>query len=168
MATGFDRDVVIIGAGIFGLSVAWSCIKRGMSVTIVEKDTVGAGASGGVVGALSPNVPENWSPKKQFQLDSLLSAEAHWTEVDEASGMSSGYGRLGRIIPITNARGLEHAEIRVEDAKSLWDGKASGTLKIPLNLMAGLRRMRPLSALSTKTCQPASTHASPVCRYQKL
>lgn len=124
MATGFDRDVVIIGAGIFGLSVAWSCVVRGMSVTIVEKDTIGAGASGGVMGALSPNVPENWSPKKQFQLDALLSAEAHWDEVDKVSGVSSGYGRLGRIIPILNARGLEHAVIRVEDAKSLWDGEA--------------------------------------------
>ncbi len=124
MATGFDTDVVVIGAGIFGLSVAWSCIKRGMTVTIVEKDTIGAGASGGVVGALSPNVPENWSPKKQFQLDALLTAQDHWAEIDAASGLPSGYGRLGRIIPITNARGLEHAQIRTEDAKSLWDGEA--------------------------------------------
>ena len=124
MATGFDKDVVVIGAGIFGLSVAWSCIKRGLSVTIVEKATIGAGASGGVVGTLSPNVPENWSPKKQFQLDALLTAQAHWAEIDASSDLSSGYGRLGRIIPITNARGLEHAQIRTEDAKSLWDGEA--------------------------------------------
>ncbi|MGE4610119.1 MAG: FAD-dependent oxidoreductase [Paracoccaceae bacterium] len=124
MTTGFDIDVVVIGAGIFGLSVAWSCLKRGMSVTIVEKATIGAGASGGVMGALSPNVPENWSPKKQFQLDALLTAEAHWAGIDAISGLPSGYGRLGRIIPITNARGLEHAEIRTEDAKSLWDGEA--------------------------------------------
>ncbi len=124
MATGFDNDVVVIGAGIFGLSVAWACVKRGLSVTIVEKDTVGAGASGGVMGALSPNVPENWSPKKQFQLDALLTAQSHWAEVDAISGLPSGYGRLGRIIPITNARGLEHAETRVEDAKSLWGGEA--------------------------------------------
>ena len=124
MATGFDKDVVVIGAGIFGLSVAWACVNRGLSVTIVEKDTIAAGASGGVVGALSPNVPENWSPKKQFQLDALLTAEVHWAEVDKASGLRSGYGRLGRIIPITNARGLEHAQIRTEDAKSLWDSEA--------------------------------------------
>lgn len=124
MATGFDNDVVVIGAGIFGLSVAWACVKRGLSVTIVEKDTIGAGASGGVMGALSPNVPENWSPKKQFQLDALLTAQSHWAEIDAISGLPSGYGRLGRIIPITNARGLEHAEIRVEDAKSLWEGEA--------------------------------------------
>ncbi|OUS07447.1 hypothetical protein A9Q96_05935 [Rhodobacterales bacterium 52_120_T64] len=124
MATGFDKDVVVIGAGIFGLSVAWACIKLGMSVTVVEKTTIAAGASGGVVGALSPNVPENWSPKKQFQLDALLSAQAHWAEIDATSGLPSGYGRLGRIIPITNARGLEHAQIRTDDAKSLWDGEA--------------------------------------------
>ena len=124
-------DVVVIGAGIFGLSVAWACIKRGLSVTVVEKDTIGAGASGGVVGALSPNVPENWSPKKQFQLDALLTAQDHWAEVDRTSGLPSGYGRLGRIIPITNARGLEHAQIRTEDAKSLWVGEAWWNVENP-------------------------------------
>ena len=55
----------------------------------------GAGASGGIVGALAPHVPENWNDKKAFQLDSLLMAEAFWAEVADAGGGAPGYARLG-------------------------------------------------------------------------
>ena len=39
------------------------------------------GLAGGLVGALSPHVPEQWNTKKQFQLESLLMAEAFWAGV---------------------------------------------------------------------------------------
>ncbi len=124
MAIEFERDVIVIGGGIFGLSCAWSCVKRGLSVTLVEKSTIGSGASGGIMGTLSPNVPETWSPKKQFQLDALLSAEAHWNEIEAISTLPTGYGRVGRLIPIVDERALGHANIRQEDAKTLWQGQA--------------------------------------------
>jgi len=125
MATGFQRDVVIIGGGIFGLTTAWACVQRGMSVTVLEKASIGAGASGGVMGAMSPNVPETWSPKKQFQLDALLSAADFWQGVEAVSGLPSGYGRVGRLLPIIDARGLEHARIREQDALELWQDVAT-------------------------------------------
>ena len=62
-------DVTIYGAGVFGLSIAWSCITRGAKVRVIEKKSVGAGSSGGPVGALSPHTPDNWNVKKQFQLN---------------------------------------------------------------------------------------------------
>ncbi len=124
MAMDSKRDVIVVGGGIFGLSVAWSCIKRGLSVTLLEKASIGAGASGGIMGAMSPNVPENWSPKKQFQVDALLSAADHWREVDSVSGISSGYGRIGRVLPIADEKALNFAKIREVDAKTLWGGKA--------------------------------------------
>ena len=67
-------DLTVRGAGIFGLSVAWEAARRGARVLVIEATRIGAGASGGVVGALSPHVPENWNAKKAFQLDSLLMA----------------------------------------------------------------------------------------------
>ena len=66
------------GAGIFGLSVAWACLKRGARVRVVDPGGPGTGSSGGLVGALAPHVPENWNPKKAFQLDSLLMADGFW------------------------------------------------------------------------------------------
>ncbi len=113
-----------MGAGIFGLSVAWACARRGARVRVLDRRGVGAGASGGVVGALAPHVPENWNPKKAFQLDSLLMAEDFWRGVDAASGLSSGYGRLGRVQPVTDSQALETARAREAGARALWRGAA--------------------------------------------
>jgi glycine/D-amino acid oxidase-like deaminating enzyme len=118
-------DVTIYGAGIFGLCVAWSCVKRGAKVQIIDPNGLGTGASGGVVGALAPHVPERWDSKKAFQLESLMMSPKYWSEIEEISGMPSGYGRFGRLQPIGNANLLELAQIRHVDAKELWQGQAA-------------------------------------------
>ncbi|MCK8485171.1 FAD-binding oxidoreductase [Aliiroseovarius sp. S2029] len=117
-------DVTIYGAGIFGLSVAWSCVKRGAKVRVIDPHGVGAGSSGGLVGALAPHVPERWNTKKAFQFDSLIMAEEYWAEVEAVSGLSSGYGRTGRLQPIADARQLALARDRKAEAATLWQGKA--------------------------------------------
>ena len=83
-------DVTVRGAGIFGLSVAWACARRGARVRVIDPFGVGAGSSGGVVGALSPHVPEAWNAKKAVQLESLLMAGDWWAEVERAAGVASG------------------------------------------------------------------------------
>jgi glycine oxidase len=117
-------DVTVRGAGIFGLSVAWICAGRGARVRVVDPFGPGAGSSGGVVGALAPHVPENWNPKKAFQLDSLLMAERFWQEVETRGGVSAGYGRTGRLQPVLDERALVLAHARAESAASLWQGRA--------------------------------------------
>ena len=118
-------DVTIFGAGIFGLSIAFVCQSRGASVQVIDPHGVGAGASGGVVGALAPHVPENWNPKKAFQLDSLLMAEPFWAEVEEVSGQPAGYARSGRVQPIADDAALALAQKRAETAKDLWGDHAT-------------------------------------------
>ncbi len=117
-------DVTVRGAGIFGLSIAWSCLRRGARVRIIDPHGAGAGASGGLLGALAPHVPENWNEKKAFQFESLLMAESFWAEVDHVSGWSSGYGRTGRLQPILDQRQLEQARARAQTAATLWQGRA--------------------------------------------
>lgn len=112
------------GAGIFGLSIAWACVQRGARVQIIDRNGAGSGSSGGIVGALAPHVPEKWSPKKQFQLDSLLMAEQFWAGVQAAGGASAGYARTGRLQPILNERGLELAHARRADAHAYWGDSA--------------------------------------------
>jgi len=119
-------DVTVRGAGIFGLSVAWACLARGARVRVIDPGGPGAGASGGLVGALAPHVPEQWNPKKQFQLESLLMAGAFWAEVAEVSGEDPGYARLGRVqpLPAGDAAALARARERAEGAAGVWRGAA--------------------------------------------
>lgn len=117
-------DVTVKGAGIFGLSIAWACLRRGALVRVVDPNGVAAGASGGIVGALAPHSPDNWNAKKAFQFDSLQMAERFWTEVEEVGGQRSGYGRVGRLQPVLDDRSLQNALQRAEDAKTNWQGIA--------------------------------------------
>lgn len=117
-------DLTVYGAGIFGLSIAYEAARRGARVRVIETVAVGAGSSGGIVGALAPHVPENWNDKKAFQLDSLLMAQEFWAGVEGASGLSTGYARLGRVQPLADAAAADLARAREVGAKGLWQGRA--------------------------------------------
>ena len=113
-------DLVIVGGGIMGLWAALRGCRRGLSVTLVERDTIGAGASGGLLGALMPHTPDRWSPKKQLQFEALLSLEGEIANLEDETGLRAGYRRAGRLIPLPKphlaamARGHEH------DAAVAW------------------------------------------------
>jgi glycine oxidase len=117
-------DVTVLGAGIFGLSVAWACVQRGASVRVIDPQGPGAGSSGGIVGALAPHVPEQWNEKKAFQFDSLLMAADFWAGVEAASGLPSGYARTGRLQPLADQAAVDLARARGRGAADLWQGQA--------------------------------------------
>ena len=108
-----------------GLTLAWHCLNLGASVRVIDPNGVANGASGGIVGALAPHVPENWNTKKQFQLESLLYSQHFWQAVDEVSGLNSGYRRSGRLQPLMDDAGVTLARRRKESAKDLWKNFAS-------------------------------------------
>jgi glycine oxidase len=117
-------DVTVKGAGIFGLSIAWACVERGARVRVIDPNGTGGGASGGIVGALAPHVPENWNGKKEFQFQSLIAAEDFWKHVENYAGIETSYARTGRVQPLADARAVELAQAREETARELWRGKA--------------------------------------------
>jgi len=105
-------DITVRGAGVFGLAIAWSCLLRGASVQVIDPAGPGAGASGGIVGALAPHVPENWNDKKAFQLASggrpdtgLCAHRAPATAQDGRHGTGRS-ARRRRQGPLAGARGL--------------------------------------------------------------
>ena len=51
-----DAHVVVIGAGMLGLSTAWFLQERGARVTVVERSGVAAGSSWGNAGWISPGL----------------------------------------------------------------------------------------------------------------
>jgi glycine/D-amino acid oxidase-like deaminating enzyme len=118
-------DLTVRGAGIFGLSIAWEALRRGARVRVVDPGGPGAGASGGVVGALAPHTPDGWNEKKQFQLESLLMAEAWWAEIAAVSGAVTGYGRTGRLQPLADPEALALARAREVSAAEVWGAAAT-------------------------------------------
>ncbi len=117
-------DVTIMGAGVFGLSVGYACAVRGAAVQIIDPNGVASGASGGLVGALAPHVPENWNSKKAFQFESLMMADAFWTEVQALTGHDVGYARSGRLQPLADDAAVDLARNRAVTAAELWEGRA--------------------------------------------
>ncbi|MCY3675884.1 MAG: FAD-binding oxidoreductase [Rhodobacteraceae bacterium] len=117
-------DLEIVGMGVFGLSIAWECSKRGARVSVVDHQHYQRSSSYGLVGALTPHVPEPWESKKQFQFDSLLMAEDWWKEVYSASDIDPHYCRCGRLQPIMDKKGYELAKLRSDEAQTNWKRQA--------------------------------------------
>lgn len=113
-------DVTVRGAGVFGLAVAWACAARGARVRVIDPAGPGAGASGGLVGALCPHVPERWDAVKDFQFRSLRMAGAWWDAVARAGGVDPGYGRIGRLQPLPDAAAVARARARAPEAARRW------------------------------------------------
>jgi glycine oxidase len=89
-------------------------------VRVLDRAGVGAGASGGPVGALAPHVPDGWSPRKALQRDALLAAGAYWRGVAQEAGRDPGHARLGRLMPLRTPADLAGALARREAATARW------------------------------------------------
>ena len=53
---GLTRQVAVVGAGMVGLATAWFLQEAGVQVTVYERDQIGAGASWGNAGWLTPGL----------------------------------------------------------------------------------------------------------------
>jgi len=75
---GEPRSAIVVGAGIVGLSTAWFLQERGVSVTVVDRTGVAAGASWGNAGWISPGlaIPLNEPTVLRYGLRSLLNPTA--------------------------------------------------------------------------------------------
>jgi D-amino-acid dehydrogenase len=82
-----DADVVVLGAGIVGVSTAIAARERGFSVVLVDRREVGSETSYGNAGVLSSgsifplNVPSLWDslPKYLFNRHPALRWDPLWS-----------------------------------------------------------------------------------------
>lgn len=97
-----EFDVLVVGGGIIGCWTAYKAGKRGLKTLLIDQDQIGAGASGGVLGALMPHMPERWDGKKQFQFEALHALPDEIKLLEDETSLSCGYYQCGRIAPIMN------------------------------------------------------------------
>lgn len=97
-----DRDateVAVIGGGVVGLSCAFELARRGRSVTVLEREAVGFGASTVAAGMLTPSFEVELTPPSlvELQLDSLRRYASFIAEIEAAGGLSCEYRDEGTL-----------------------------------------------------------------------
>ena len=113
-------ELLVVGGGIMGLWAARAAAQRGMTVRLVDGKGIGSGASGGLLGALMPHMPDRWNAKKQFQFDALVTIEEEIAALEAQTGLSTGYRRTGRLIPLPKPHLRDIALRHEEDARGRW------------------------------------------------
>jgi glycine oxidase len=92
------RDVVVVGAGVIGLGIAWRAAQSGLSVTVVDSVS-GRGASWAAAGMLAPVTEVHYGEQALLELN--LAAAARWrgfaAELEQYAASPVGYRRCGTL-----------------------------------------------------------------------
>jgi glycine oxidase len=84
-----SADIVVVGGGVIGLSVAWHLVREGAAVTVLERERVGCEASSASAGMLSPLAESRApGPFMELGLASLRLYPDFARDVGEASGVA--------------------------------------------------------------------------------
>lgn len=119
-------NVVVIGGGVIGCACAWELAQAGADVTLVERATPGAEASGASAGILSPL--GSGGPYEAMALASWRIYPKTIAAVHEATGIDVEHVTHGTIYPLATAADVRHAErtaknpAAVELGIEAWDG----------------------------------------------
>jgi glycine oxidase len=103
-------DVIVIGAGAIGTSIAYQLAKAGVRVTVVDRGQVGGGATGASAGMIQIN-PDRRTPTAltTLETESARLFPSLTAELRERTGMDVGY----RPLP------LLHLALHAEEEPSL-------------------------------------------------
>lgn len=83
------NHVVVIGAGMAGGSVAAALAKRGIRVTVIERDVPGAGGSGNRQGALYVKLAVETNHQSRFYLSGLLYSQRWLTQLESNTSLNT-------------------------------------------------------------------------------
>lgn len=109
-------DVAVVGGGIVGLACAWRAAERGMSVVVLERDGLGAGASAVAAGMLAPVTEADFGEDALLELN--LAGADRWprfaAELSAASGLGAGLRESGALVVAADRDDAEELRRLVE------------------------------------------------------
>ena len=102
LSENIKTDVVIVGGGITGLSIAYSLIKNGKHVTVIERDSIGSGESSNTTAHVTNALDERYFHFEELfgEEDARLIAQSHTTAINfieatvQREGIDCDFSRL--------------------------------------------------------------------------
>jgi glycine oxidase len=135
-----SSEVVVVGGGVIGASVAFHLAREGIEVALFERDAVASGASGAAAGMLTPTSDAgDAGPFYRWARRSLEGFEALAAELLERSGVDCEFVRSGTLRLAFDEAGAE----RLRERTAVFGDAALEWLDA-----ADLRTVEPLAATS--------------------
>jgi glycine oxidase len=140
LSTTKSVDVIVIGAGIIGCTIAYRLAKQGLKIIVLDRSTPGKEASHAAAGMLAPRAEA--AHNAQDELLNLFEAShsiypEFVAELQEESGVHIGYRKIGSILLATD----------YQEAKALAGFMA--------RLLAQNRQVEELETKMLKKAEPA-------------
>src|SRR4051812_47976306 len=159
-------DLVVVGAGVIGLAIAWRAAQRGLPPLVLDAGEPGAGATGVAAGMLAPVTEADFGEESLIELN-LASARrypAFIAELEAESGHATGFRQTGalnvaidrdqseelrRLHELQYALGLEARWLPASECRALEPGlatrvmggiEAPGDHQVSPRLLAGALR----------------------------
>jgi glycine oxidase len=143
MAIGTSRvnarpEVVIVGAGVIGLSIAWRLAQRGAAITVFDQGTAGAGASHAAAGMLA--ICAEAEPGEEALVALGRASQAAWPafarEVEAAAGLPIDLRSDGTLLVALTADDQARLKHRLEFQQRLglpvgWSSGAEARRREP-------------------------------------
>ena len=119
-----SSDIVVIGGGVIGLTIARRLRADEAKVTVLERDVCGRGASWAGAGVLAPPNPHRKDAVAALHLQSLGMYPALCAELLEETGIDPEYDSCGEIEVALDDRGLASLQddARVANGRRRPDG----------------------------------------------
>ncbi len=117
MSTSGSADVLVIGGGVIGLSIAWRAALRGLRVAVADP-APGTGASRAAAGMITPISEAAYAEKELFRLgrESQRRYPAFADELTALTGLPTGY-RQGEYQALQESFGVPARRLTARECR---------------------------------------------------
>ena len=146
-------DVVIVGGGVNGCSLAYNLAKRGVDVVVFEKKYLSSGATG----ACGAGVRQQWSTRENTEL--AIESVKIFEKLSKELGADIDFRQGGYLIAVHDDKEMKQAEKNVEMQRSLGLKVDILTPK-QINDVVPILDVKGMRAIGATFC-PTDGHANP-------